>query len=86
MTFTDFWRREKHVALNAQTRKFRIIKWIVIGIVGTVLYMWEGWGVVIKVFILGGIAGITLHFFLRWKSDGWTKSWGPYKRIRLDGE
>lgn len=86
MTFKKFWAREKHVALHAQSRRFRIIKWIVILIVAATLYWWKGWNAVLVLFLIGAVAGVTLHFFLRYKTDVWTKSWGLYTRIRLNGE
>lgn len=84
MTFKDFWMREKHVALNAQSRRFRIIKWLVILTIAALLYWWKGWIAVVSLTLFCVIAGTTLHFLLRWKTDGWTKSWGPYKRIPLE--
>lgn len=86
MNFKEFFRREKHVALNAQPRGFRIAKWIVILAVAGVLYIWKGIVFVAVLFLVLGIAGTCLHFFLRWKTEAWTKSWGPYKRIPLNGE
>ncbi len=86
MTFKDFWAREKHVALNVQSRKFRIVKWIIILLFSLVLYWWKGLHVVLAMIFIGALAGLFMHFFLRYKTDAWTKSWGPYKRIRLNGE
>lgn len=86
MTFKEFFRREKHVALNAQPKAFRVAKWIVILCVATLLYLWKG--VVVVGLLLGTLAvlGTCLHFLLRWKSKGWTESWGPYKKIPLNDE
>ena len=86
MTFKDFYKREKHVVLNAQSRNFRIVKWIVIVAIAIALYVWKGLLVVLLLLLICAIAGTSLHFFLRWKTVGWTKSWGLYKRIKLDGE
>ncbi len=86
MIFREFIAREKHVALNAQSRKFRIVKWIVILLIATALYRWKGMNAVVTFIAIGAIAGVILHFFLRWKTDEWTKSWGPYTRIPLNGE
>ncbi|OGG69041.1 hypothetical protein A3C20_03535 [Candidatus Kaiserbacteria bacterium RIFCSPHIGHO2_02_FULL_55_25] len=86
MTLKDFYNREKHVALNAQPRNFRIAKWIVIVLVAGVVYAWKGLAAVGIFLLVCAALGTSLHFFLRWKTDAWTKSWGPYKRIRLDGE
>ena len=86
MTFKDFYKREKHVALNAQSRKFRIVKYIVLSVIAGIVYAWKGLDTVGTLFILLFIVAIVIHFLFRWKTDAWTKSWGPYKRIPLDGE
>ncbi len=86
MNVREFWAREKHVALHAQSGKFRFIKWVVILLIASILYWWKGWNAVLGLIVTGGIAGLALHFFLRYKTDAWTKSWGPYKRIPLNGE
>jgi hypothetical protein len=86
VTFKDFLRREKHVALNAQPHSFRIAKWIVIIVLAGLLYWWKGLMVVGALILFCIVAGTSLHFLLRWKTNGWTKSWGLYKRIPLDGE
>ena len=86
MTFKDFYEREMHVAMNAQSRNFRIIKWITIVVLASALYAWKGFAVVGTVFLACGALGVCLHFFLRWKTEALTKSWGPYKRIPLNGE
>lgn len=86
MTLKNFYEREVHVAMNAQPRNFRIIKWITIVILGSELYAWKGLAVVGTVLLACGALGVCLHFFLRWKTEAWTKSWGPYKRIPLNDE
>jgi uncharacterized protein YndB with AHSA1/START domain len=86
MSFKDFYKREKHVVINAQSKNFRIAKWAVIILIAIVLYAWKGWFFVAILFVVCAVLGTTLHFFLRWKTEGWTKSWGPYKRIPLNGD
>lgn len=86
MTFGDFFKREKHIALNAQPKSFRIAKWIVIILILIGLTVWKGWIIALIFFIACACAGVILHFLLRWKTNGWTTSWGPYKRIPLEGE
>ncbi len=86
MRFREFWKREMHVALHAQSARFRVVKWVVILSGSVALYFWKGLSAVVEVLVFLAVFGVCMHFFLRWKSDGWTKSWGPYKRIRLDGE
>lgn len=86
MSLNDFWRREKHVALNAQSRRFRIIKWLIILLIAALLYYLFGWKIVVISFLTLCTVGVAVHFLLRYMTDGWTRSWGPYKRIKLDGE
>ena len=84
MNFKEFFRREKHVALNAQPRAFRITKWIIILTITILLFLWKGIIAVGSLFGILIILGTSLHFVLRWKTKGWTQSWGPYKKIPLD--
>ena len=80
----ELFRKEKYIALNAQPKAFRLVKWLIILIMATVLFFWKG---VLAVGLLFGILivlGTSFHFLLRWKSKGWTQSWGPYKKILLD--
>jgi hypothetical protein len=48
--------------------------------------VWIGLGAVGLLLLLLFLAGICAHFFFRWKTEVWTKSWGPYKRILFEGE
>ncbi len=86
MTFKEFFKREKHIVLHGQSRRFRIIKWIVILSLAFLLFKWKGALVVGYTFAALAVLGISLHFLLRWKSKGWTQSWGPYKKIPLNKE
>ncbi len=83
MKAKEWIEREKHVALHAQPRWFRILKWIVIFIALAALEWWKGWRVAILILLCLMALGTTLHFILRWKTKGWTQSWGPYKKIDL---
>lgn len=86
MTFKDFYRKEKYIALHAQSRRFRIVKYSVLLVVGAGVYAWIGLGAAGLLFLLLFLAGIGLHFFFRWKTEAWTKSWRLYKRIPFEGE
>lgn len=86
MTLKEFYRKEKFIALHAQSRRFRIVKYSVLLAVAAGVYAWKGWGAAGLLLLLLSIAGISLHFFLRWKTEAWTKSWGLYKRIPFEGE
>lgn len=84
MKFKDFLKREKHVALNAQPPLFRLFKWIVILTIALLLFLWKGIVAVGSLFGILIVLGTSFHFLLRWKSKGWTQSWGPYKKIPLN--
>jgi predicted membrane metal-binding protein len=86
MTLKEFYRREKYIALHAQSRRFRIVKYSVLLAIAVAVYAWKGWAAVGLLFPVLFLAGIGLHFFFRWKTNAWTKSWGLYKRISLDEE
>lgn len=86
MALKDFYRKEKYIALHAQSSRFRIVKYIVLLVVAVGVYAWMGLAAVGLLFLLLSLAGICLHFFFRWKTEGWTKSWGLYKRIPFEGE
>jgi hypothetical protein len=70
-------KREVKVALSlrAQPLWFRVVKWAVIVVVTALLwntrYLWWWMG--------GGLVlGLSLHFFYRWKTQGWTRAWGGW--------
>jgi hypothetical protein len=86
MTFKDFFEREKHVALHAQSLRFRIAKYTVIAAIAAGVYFWKGLDAVGLLFLVLTIMALAVHFFFRWKTEAWTKPWGLYKRIRLNGE
>lgn len=76
-------RREKYVALHAQPFWFRIIKYIVIVSLLIALGLWKSWLASVLLLLSLAVLGTILHFILRWKTKGWTQSWGPYKKIDL---
>ncbi len=86
MTLKDFYRKEKHIALHAQSRRFRIVKYCVLLAVAVGMYAWKGLAATGLLFLGLFFASICLHFFFRWKTEAWTKSWGLYKRIPFEGE
>lgn len=81
MNTNEWFQREKHVALHAQPKWFRILKWIVILSALATLVWWKGWVVAISSLLCLMAFGTILHFLLCWKTKGWTESWGPYKKI-----
>ena len=73
-------RREVRVALSkrAQPVWFRILKWIVILVVGVKLwrttYFWPVFGAALAL-------SLTLHAVWRWKTRGWTRPWGSWNDV-----
>ena len=86
MALKDFYRKEKYIALHAQTRRFRIAKYSVLLVVAVGVYAWMGLNAAGLLLLLLFLAGISTHFFFRWKTEAWTRSWGLYKRIPFEGE
>jgi hypothetical protein len=83
MTIKELLKREKHVVIHGQTARFRIIKYLVLLIIGIGLYQWNGWSGVIITFLILFVLSIAVHLLFRWKTKAWTQSWGPYKKIDL---
>lgn len=76
-------KREAKVAFSkeAQPIWFRITKWIVF--IGLAFFLYGTkwfWGWVIGL----PVAGLAMHFVYRWKTKGWTKSWGRWKKREHD--
>ena len=70
--------REIKVAfsLKSQPLHFRIGKWVAIILL---LYFLNDYMVWWKVLLGMMIAGLLLHFYFRYKTKGWTKSYGRWK-------
>lgn len=86
MTLKKFFEREMHVAVHAQSTKFRIKKYLALAVIFSAAYFFSGWGGACVLFACLTVVAFAIHFVFRWKTDAWTKSWGPYKRIPLPGE
>lgn len=75
MAFSKIVKRELEVAFSkhAQPVWFRILKYILLG---TALYLF--WGNRLLWIILGVVFvfGMALHFWYRYKTKGWTQSYG----------
>lgn len=78
MEFNKTIRREIEVAFSKKSQPvwFRILKYIVIG---CILYFFWGskllWMILVVLFAIS----LTLHFWFRFKTNGWTKSYGMWK-------
>ena len=61
---------------RSQSIPVRILKWVII--IAVVYYGWETrwlWISLLVAFILS----LTLHFWIRYKTKGWTQSYGLWK-------
>ncbi len=78
MSFSKIVKRELEVAFSKQSQPvwFRILKYIVLGLV---VYIFWGsqtlWIILIILFVLA----MVMHFWYRYKTQGWTKSYGLWK-------
>ncbi|MEK7531074.1 MAG: hypothetical protein AAB573_04395 [Patescibacteria group bacterium] len=85
MNFKEFWTRELYIAKYAQSWHFRVVKYLLLLIFFTGVYMLSGWRVVGYTLAILFIVSIGIHFLFRWKTKTWTESWGLYKKIPLPG-
>ena len=78
MTFSKIMKRELEVAFSKHSQPvwFRIVKYVVLG---TIVYLFWGnhWLWIILLILL--IPSLSLHFWYRYKTQGWTKSYGLWK-------
>lgn len=86
MTVKELIEREKYVAIHGQTPRFRIVKYLILLAIAGGIYAWNGWTAVGLVFMTLFILAIAVHFVFRWKTKGWTESWGPYKKLDVPSE
>lgn len=74
-------KKELHVAIHAQTARFRVVKYIIFALIfGAVYWLWGGRA---TLWMLGALILLALivHFFYRWKTKGWEESWGGYTSL-----
>jgi len=74
--------REKYVVLHGQSHRFRIIKYVVIVAISYLIFLRKGLLATGLLLLLLVVLGIGLHFFLRYKTNGRTKTWGPVKPFK----
>ena len=78
MSHPKIIKRELEVAFSkdAQPVWFRIVKYILLG--AMIYFLWGTkllWVILLSVFVVGAV----LHFWFRYKTNGWTKSYGMWK-------
>jgi hypothetical protein len=78
MSFSKIIKREIEVAVSkhSQPTWFRILKYLLPGIV--LYFFWDSKLLWIILLILFALA-MVLHFWYRYKTQGWTKSYGMWK-------
>jgi len=76
----DTIKRELQVAFSprVQPHWFRLIKWSVL-IAATARYRRRSWFPHVAGCAL--VAALSLHFFYRWKTQGWTRPWGGWDDV-----
>lgn len=77
----DTVKKEIYVAVHGQTAKFRLVKYaILLPLFGGIYWKWGGevlgWSLLVAL-----VFALALHFFFRWKSNGWMEDYGPYKSL-----
>jgi len=78
MPLSEIIKREFEVAFSKHSQPvwFRIVKYIVLA--GLVYFLWGTktiWIVLLVLFVLS----LSLHFWYRYKTKGWTQSYGMWK-------
>jgi hypothetical protein len=78
MSFNKTIKREIEVAFSKHSQPiwFRILKYILLGCI--IYFFWESKLLWIILLILFAFA-MLLHFWYRYKTQGWTKSYGMWK-------
>ena len=73
--------RELYVALHGQSARFRAIKYAALIPCFAYVYWRFGGEVFFKTLGVLLVLSLIVHFFYRWKTDGWTKDWGGYTSV-----
>ncbi|MBX4188418.1 MAG: hypothetical protein KW793_04800 [Candidatus Doudnabacteria bacterium] len=79
MSFKEAVKKEVDVIVHGQTIRFMLMKYAVLLLSVFLLFSWKGWRTVGIVFAILFAVSIMAHFFFRWKTKGWTQTWGLYK-------
>jgi len=78
MSFKKTLKREMQVALSKKSQPawFRILKYILLGVV---LYLFWGTRYLSIILLVMFVLAMCLHFWYRYKTQGWTRSYGLWK-------
>ena len=77
----DLIKKELHVAIHGQTAKFRLVKYAVLIPLFGAIYWWGGSEVLLSTIGVLAIVGVIVHFFFRYKTNGWQDDWWLYKSL-----
>jgi len=85
MASKDTVRREMEVAFskNAQPLWLRILKYVLLA--GLIYFLWGNkwlWIIVVSMLVIA----LLVHFWYRYKTKGWTKSFGGWKYDKEEGD
>lgn len=86
MNLKESWNREMHLVKYGQTWRFRAVKYAILIPLFGAAYHFLGLKTTAAMLLVLVMASIALHAFLSWKTERWSKSWGVYKRIKLENE
>jgi hypothetical protein len=77
MSFRKIMRREMEVAFSKHSQPIwlRVTKYILL--IGIICFFW-GTKTLLIIFLIILPSGISLHFWYRYKTKGWTKSYGSW--------
>lgn len=78
MTLSKIIKRELEVAFSKHSQPiwFRITKYVVLG---TLIYFLWGTNILWLVLLVLSLLSLCLHFWYRYKTKGWTQSYGKWK-------
>ncbi len=76
----ELYEREKHVVIHGQSVRFRLAKYAILLPLLFGLYVWKGGVVLWQTLAVLLVLSLIIHFFFRYMSDGWRKSWWLYKK------
>jgi len=83
MSFKKTLKREMEVALSKKSQPawFRILKYILLGVL---LYLFWGTRYLWFILLILLIFALSMHFWYRYKTRGWTRSYGLWKYDRSE--
>lgn len=74
-------KKELHVAMHAQTWKFRVGKYAAFAIIFGAVYAKLGREALLWALGISLVFALALHLFYRYMTNGWQDSWGGYQSL-----